>query len=141
MGEFLALAVSLEHLADTYNNSKAKVLADTLDEATARFLENDKSPSRKAGELDNRGSHYYLALYWAQALAEQSEDEELKNIFGAVAREMENQEKTIVQELITIQGHPVDIGGYYRPDEEKTENAMRPSGTLNMLLDGISAKV
>jgi len=141
LGEFLALAVSLEHLADTYNNSKAKVLADTLDEATARFLENDKSPSRKAGELDNRGSHYYLALYWAQALAEQSEDEELKNIFGAVAREMENQEKTIVQELITIQGHPVDIGGYYRPDEEKTENAMRPSGTLNMLLDGISAKV
>ena len=141
LGEFLALAVSLEHLADTYNNPKAKVLADTLDAATARILENDKSPSRKAGELDNRGSHYYLSLYWAQALAEQSEDEELKNIFGAVAREMENQEKTIVQELITIQGHPVDIGGYYRPDEEKTENAMRPSGTLNMLLDGISAKV
>ncbi|MGB0177005.1 MAG: NADP-dependent isocitrate dehydrogenase [Owenweeksia sp.] len=141
LGEFLALAVSLEHLGETYDNPKARVLAETLDEATARFLENDKSPSRKAGELDNRGSHFYLALYWAQALAEQSTDEQLKNIFSAVAREMAEQESKITEELIVIQGNPVDIGGYYRPDEEKTRNAMRPSGTLNMILEGISAKV
>lgn len=141
LGEFLALAVSLEHLGETYTNAKAKVLAETLDEATARFLKNDKSPSRKAGELDNRGSHFYLAMYWAQALSEQSDDQELKEIFSAVAGEMAKQEDTVTAELITIQGKPVDIGGYYRPDDEKTENAMRPSGTFNMILDGISAKV
>ncbi len=141
LGEFLALAVSLEHLAETYDNPRARILGEALGDATEKFLENDKSPSRKAGELDNRGSHFYLALYWAKALAQQDEDQDLKEIFGKVAREMEAKENEINEELIAIQGHPVDIGGYYRPDDEKTENAMRPSGILNMILDGISAKV
>lgn len=137
LGEFLALAVSLEHVAEKYNNNKALVLAETLDEATGLFLLNDKSPSRKVNELDNRGSHFYLALYWAQKLAEQSKDMELKNIFTTIAKEMEANEQQIVQELNDAQGSPIDLGGYYMPNEEKAATAMRPSATLNQIINGI----
>jgi isocitrate dehydrogenase len=134
LGEFLALAVSLEHLGNTFNNERAKVLGETLDQATGKFLENGKSPSRKVNELDNRGSHFYLALYWAQALASQNKDEELREIFGKVAQALEEKEETIIEELKNAQGKPVDIGGYYKPDAEKTAQAMRPSKTFNELL-------
>lgn len=137
LGEFLALAVSLEHLSETFGNKRAKVLADTLDEATGEFLENRKSPSRKVNELDNRGSHYYLALYWAQALAAQTKDNELKNIFSKVAGELAENETKIIDELNVAQGNPVDIGGYYKPDETKVSNAMRPSATLNRIIESI----
>jgi isocitrate dehydrogenase len=139
LGEFLALAVSLDHLGDTFNNDRAKVLGKTLDQATAKFLVNGKSPSRKVNELDNRGSHFYLAMYWAEALAGQDEDAALKTIFTPVAKEMENKEQLIVEELNGAQGNAVDIGGYYRPDGEKTSSAMRPSKTLNDLLKTIVA--
>ncbi|MEQ6124833.1 NADP-dependent isocitrate dehydrogenase [Pseudotenacibaculum sp. MALMAid0570] len=135
LGEFLALAVSLEHFGDVNNNAKAKVLANALDEATDKFLDNKKSPSRKAGELDNRGSHFYLAMYWAEALAAQNEDTELKNEFTGVADQMLANEKVIIEELNTIQGSPVDIAGYYQPNNEKANNAMRPSETLNRILN------
>ncbi len=135
LGEFLALSASLEHLSEVAGNPKARVLADTLDQATAKFLLNDKSPSRKTGELDNRGSHYYLALYWAQALAEQTRDEELRERFTDVARQLSDNESVIVAELNAAQGKPVDIGGYYRPDEKLTIAAMRPSQALNSTLD------
>ncbi|WP_161889109.1 NADP-dependent isocitrate dehydrogenase [Pontibacter russatus] len=134
LGEFLALAVSLEDLAFKTKNEKAQVLADALNKANAEFLEKDKSPARKVGEIDNRGSHFYLALYWAQALAEQSEDQELKERFSKLAKALSENEGRIVDELISAQGKPVDIGGYYHPDTEKTEKAMRPSETLNRLL-------
>lgn len=134
LGEFLALAVSLEHLSEVNNNPKAKILAETLDEATGKFLENDKSPSRKAGELDNRGSHFYLAMYWAEALAKQSKDVTLKTKFTAIAQDLTASEKTIVNELNGVQGSPVNIDGYYYPNAEKVANAMRPSGTLNAIL-------
>ena len=134
LGEFFALAASLEHLAETTGNKKAKVLAETLDAATGKFLENDKSPGRKLGTLDNRGSHFYLALYWAQALAAQNEDAELKALFSPVAGELTTQEKTIAAELAAVQGKPADIGGYYRPDEAKASAAMRPSATFNRIL-------
>ncbi|MDF1674634.1 MAG: NADP-dependent isocitrate dehydrogenase [Vicingaceae bacterium] len=134
LGEFLALAVSLEHLSEVNDNPKAKILAETLDEATGKFLENDKSPSRKAGELDNRGSHFYLAMYWAEALAKQSKDVALKTKFTAIAQDLTASEKTIVNELNGIQGSPVNIGGYYYPNAEKVATAMRPSGTLNEIL-------
>jgi len=134
LGEFFALAASLEHLAETTGNKKAKVLAETLDAATGKFLENDKSPGRKLGTLDNRGSHFYLALYWAQALAAQNEDAELKALFSPVAGELTAQEKTIAAELAAVQGKPADIGGYYRPDEAKASAAMRPSATFNRIL-------
>ncbi len=134
LGEFLALAVSLEHLSETFGNAKAKVLADTLDEATGKFLENDKSPSRKVGGIDNRGSHFYLALYWAQALAAQDKDAELKAVFAKPAEELAKNEAKIVEELIAVQGKPVDIGGYYQPDDDKTSAAMRPSATFNAIL-------
>jgi len=134
LGEFLALAASLDHLGHRYLNTQAAVLAKTLDEATARFLDNDKSPSRKLGGLDNRGSHFYLTLYWAQALAEQNESSELKSRFTALAQALSSHEQTIVDELAQVQGQPVDIGGYYRPDLEKTEKAMRPSETFNQAL-------
>ena len=137
LGEFLALAVSLEHLSEKYDNKKAKLMADALDKATEEFLANDKSPSRKVNELDNRGSHFYLAMYWAQALAEQNEDSELKDRFTKVAKEMDAKAETILQELIEAQGSPVEIGGYYQPDEALTSAAMRPSKTLNSLLESI----
>ncbi|TVP44932.1 MAG: NADP-dependent isocitrate dehydrogenase [Mongoliibacter sp.] len=138
LGEFLALAVSLEHLSETFNNDRAKVLGETLDLATGKFLEENKSPSRKVKELDNRGSHFYLALYWAEALAAQDKDEDLKAIFTPVAIELMDNEQTIVQELNDVQGVKVDIGGYYKPDADKTEKVMRPSATLNRILNKIS---
>ncbi|MFC4032269.1 NADP-dependent isocitrate dehydrogenase [Streptomyces polygonati] len=134
LGEFLALAVSFEHLAQTTGNARAQILADTLDRATGTFLNEDKSPSRRVGGIDNRGSHFYLALYWAQELAGQSDDAELAGAFGALAASLAEQEQTIVAELNGVQGHPVDIGGYYRPDPAKAEAVMRPSATLNKAL-------
>lgn len=135
LGEFLALAVSLEHLGEKFGNRKAIVLAEALDKATEKFLENDKSPSRKVNELDNRGSHFYLALYWAQALAKQDEDRELKEIFKEVAGKLEQNESKILSELNSAQGSPVNIGGYYHPEEEMVSSAMRPSQTLNSILN------
>ncbi|MEX2593663.1 MAG: NADP-dependent isocitrate dehydrogenase [Anditalea sp.] len=135
LGEFLALAVSLEHLGNTFNNERAKVLGETLDQATGKFLENGKSPSRKVNELDNRGSHFYLALYWAEALAAQDKDEALKDIFARVAKALAEKETTIIDELNSAQGKPVDIGGYFKPDSEKATQAMRPSKTFNELLN------
>ena len=134
LGEFLALAVSLEHLGEKLGNPKAKVLADTLDQATGKFLTSNKSPSRKVGGIDNRGSHFYLALYWAEALAAQDQDLELKKIFQPIAGKLTANEKRISDELIAVQGKPVDIGGYYRPDEAKASAAMRPSATFNEIL-------
>ena len=131
LGEFLALAASLEHLGDTYANPRAKVLANTLDQATGKFLDNNKSPSRKVGGIDNRGSHFYLTLYWAQALAAQSDDAALQARFAPLAKILTENEATIVAELNAVQGKPVDIGGYYAPDAELTAKVMRPSQTLN----------
>ena len=138
LGEFLALAESLEHFGTVTNNAKAKVFADTLGEANGKFLDSNKSPSRKAGELDNRGSHFYLALYWAEALADQDADAELKARFTPVAEQLRAAEAEIVAELNEVQGKPVDIGGYYRPDGALTSRAMRPSATFNRILDAIS---
>lgn len=135
LGEFLALAVSLEHLAGAFDNSKALILSETLDKGTELFLENNKSPSRKLNELDNRGSHYYLTLYWAQALAKQEKDEELKKLFTPLARELAEKEELITKEFLAAQGTPVDIGGYYLPDEEQLTRAMRPSPAFNSILD------
>jgi isocitrate dehydrogenase len=137
LGEFFALAASLEHLAGTTGSKQAKVLAETLDAATGKFLENDKSPGRKLGTLDNRGSHFYLALYWAQALAAQDEDGGLKKIFAPLAAELACNEQKIVGELAAVQGHPADIGGYYRPDDDKASAAMRPSATFNRILSAL----
>ena len=134
LGEFLALGVSLEHLAAAFNNDKAQILADTLNAANAKFLEENKSPSRKVNELDNRGSHFYLALYWAQSLAAQDKDAELKARFASLADTLASNEARIVGELNAVQGQPMDIGGYYRPDEELAFKAMRPSETFNALL-------
>lgn len=131
LGEFLALAASLEHLGVTYNNPKALVLAKTLDQATGQFLDNNKSPSRKVGNIDNRGSHFYLALYWAQALAAQTEDAALQAQFSQLAKTLTENEATIVAELNAVQGKPVDIGGYYHADAELISKAMRPSNTFN----------
>ncbi|MBH3332459.1 NADP-dependent isocitrate dehydrogenase [Pseudomonas oryzihabitans] len=135
LGEFLALAESLNHLGETTGNAKAKILAKTLDQANGKFLDSNKSPSRKAGELDNRGSHFYLALYWIQALAEQSEDAQLKAQFEPVAKSLTADEAKVVAELNGVQGQAVDIGGYYHPDQAKTRQAMRPSATLNAALE------
>ncbi|EME68281.1 isocitrate dehydrogenase [Paramagnetospirillum caucaseum] len=137
LGEFLALGVSLEHLAQTFKNPKAQVLADTLDQANARILDNNRSPARKVGELDNRGSHFYLALYWAQALAEQTKDKELAARFAPLAKALTDNEAKINAELIAAQGKPVDMGGYYSPNDAKTSAAMRPSATLNAALAAI----
>ncbi|MCX2750171.1 NADP-dependent isocitrate dehydrogenase [Arthrobacter sp. MI7-26] len=131
LGEFLALAVSFEHLATTTGNARAQVLADTLDRATGTFLLDNKSPKRRVGELDNRGSHYYLAKYWAQELAQQSDDAELAAAFSAVAEALASNEETIIAELLSVQGSPADVGGYYRPDAAKAEAVMRPSAKLN----------
>lgn len=137
LGEFLALGVSLEHLAQTFKNPKAQVLADTLDQANSKILENNRSPARKVGELDNRGSHFYLAMYWAQALAAQDKDGELKARFAPLAKALTENEAKINAELIAAQGKPVDMGGYYHPDFAKTSKAMRPSATLNQALTAI----
>ncbi|MFK7850370.1 MAG: NADP-dependent isocitrate dehydrogenase [Akkermansiaceae bacterium] len=134
LGEFFALAASFEHLATTQDNAKAKVLADTLDIATGQFLENDRSPGRKLGTIDNRGSHFYLALYWAEALAAQSDDTDLQAIFKPIAEKLSSNEEAIVKELIAVQGSPTDIGGYYQPDDEKAGSALRPSSTFNTIL-------
>ena len=136
LGEFFALAASFEHLADREDNARAQVLADTLDRATATFLEEDRSPTRKIGGIDNRGSHFYLALYWAQELATQTDDAALAEVFGPFAETLAGQEDTIVGELNSVQGSPADIGGYFRPDPEKATSVMRPSQTLN---DALSA--
>ena len=138
LGEFLALAASLEHLSKVSNNRAARILADTLDRANAKFLESNKSPARKVGEIDNRGSHFYLALYWAQALAEQTEDKDLQARFVKVAKQLADNEAKIAAELIGAQGKPADMGGYYRRDGTKTAKAMRPSQTLNAIIDAIA---
>ncbi|MFE2476358.1 NADP-dependent isocitrate dehydrogenase [Streptomyces sp. NRRL F-2747] len=138
LGEFLALAVSFEHLATTTGNARAQVLADTLDRATGTFLNEDKSPSRKLGGIDNRGSHFYLALYWAQELAKQTDDAELATAFEALAKTLGEQEQTIVGELIAVQGSPADIGGYYQPDAEKAAAVMRPSATFNQAISTLA---
>ncbi len=137
LGEFLAMAVSLEHMAENFDNNKARILATALNDATTKYLLENKSPSRKAGEHDNRGSHYYLALYWAQALVDQNEDEELKDEFVSVAESLGSNEEQIVSELMEVQCSPVDVGGYYRPDDEKATGAMRPSQTFNNIIDQI----
>jgi isocitrate dehydrogenase len=138
LGEFLALAVSLEHLGSVYNNPKALVLAEALDQATDKFLQNDKSPARRIGKIDNRGSHFYLAMYWAAALAAQNKDTELKSTFAPIAKALEENETKINDELIGAQGKPQDIGGYYQPNPELTSKAMRPSATLNTILAAIA---
>ncbi|MDR0195659.1 MAG: NADP-dependent isocitrate dehydrogenase [Myroides sp.] len=137
LGEFLALGASFEHLSQTQNNSRAMVLAETLDEATAKFLDNDKSPARRVGSIDNRGSHFYLAMYWAEALANQSKDAELKATFAPIAKAMIEGEAKINEELIAAQGKEQNIGGYYQSDVANTAKAMRPSATLNNIIDAI----
>jgi isocitrate dehydrogenase len=140
LGEFLALAVSLEHLSKTTNNPKAKILAETLDKATAKFLLNNKSPSRKVNEIDNRGSHYYLTLYWAQSLAEQTKDTKLKSRFSFLAKELAENEEKINNELLAAQGKSVDLGGYYKPDIGLAFSAMRPSETFNRIIEVFTAE-
>jgi isocitrate dehydrogenase len=137
LGEFCAIVASFEHLSQAFHNDKAQLYADTLDQAIGKHLEHRKSPSRKVHELDNRGSHYYLALYWAEALAEQTRDTALQARFAKVARQLADNEAKIIEELNAAQGHPVDIGGYYHPDEALCAKAMRPSATLNKIVDAI----
>ncbi len=137
LGEFTALWASLEHIYSKNGNKKVKVFADALDKAVEELLENRKWPSRKVGELDNRGSHFYLAMYWAKALANQNEDKEIKDMFADVAKKLEENEDKINKELLATQGSPVDIGGYYKPDEDKTTKAMRASGTFNEIIDSL----
>ena len=138
LGEFLALAVSLEHLAATFKNEKAQLLADTLDQANTKFLDNNKNPARKVGQIDNRGSHFYLAMYWAEALAAQTKDADLAARFTKVAKQLQENEEKINAELIGAQGKPQDIGGYFNPNPAMTEKAMRPSATLNAVIDSIN---
>jgi isocitrate dehydrogenase len=137
LGEFLALVPSLEHIANAENNKKAQILADALDLATGKLLNNNKSPQRKLGTIDNRGSHFYLALYWAEELANQSEDAELANQFKPVFEALSANEEKITAEMIALQGKPSDIGGYYKPDENKLNLVMRPSSTLNSIIESI----
>ena len=138
LGEFLALGASLEHLGQSLNNSKAIVLSETLDQANDAFLKNDKSPARKLGQIDNRGSHFYLAMYWAEALAAQNTDAELKATFTPIALAFETNEAKINAELIAAQGKAQDIGGYYQPNPDLTSKAMRPSETFNRILAEIA---
>ena len=138
LGEFLALAASLEHLATTQDNARAQILADTLDRATGTFLDQDKSPTRRVGGIDNRGSHFYLALYWAQELAAQDKDTALAAVFTTMAEQLAVNEEQIISELLAVQGKPADIGGYYRPDEAKVAAVMRPSATLNKVIDALA---
>src|SRR5256712_1642303 len=137
LGEFLALAESFDHMARVASNAKAKVFAETLHTANTKFLDRDKSPSRKVGELDTRGSHFYLALYWAEALAAQTQDAELQARFSKVAKQLEDNEAKILAELNAAQGKPVDLGGYYRPNPELASKAMRPSPTLNAIVESM----
>ncbi len=137
LGEFLALAASLEHLANKDNNEKALILSETLDKATSHFLDDNKSPSRKVNEIDNRGSHFYLTMYWAEELAKQSKNAELKTFFANIAKELKQNETKIIEELNSAQGKPVDIGGYYQPDEKIVIEAMRPSVTFNKIIDSL----
>ncbi|MBQ72324.1 MAG: hypothetical protein CMJ67_05405 [Planctomycetaceae bacterium] len=139
LGEFLALAASFEHLADHTGNASSRVLGRTLDEATTRYLMENRAPSRKAGELDNRGTHFYLCMYWAQALAAQTEDSDLAARFAPLATAMEENESKIIAELNDAQGVPMDIGGYYHPDPARAAEAMRPSSTFNAIMDGVTA--
>jgi isocitrate dehydrogenase len=139
LGEFLALAASFEHLARCTNNRRAQVLADTLDRATGTLLNEDRSPSRKLGGLDNRGSHFYLALYWAHELSSQNDDPELAAAFTDLARTLAEQEQTIVDELIGVQGSPTNVGGYYQPNPDRAEAVMRPSKTFNAALATLSS--
>jgi monomeric isocitrate dehydrogenase len=134
LGEFQALGASFEHLAQTFGHAKAGILGETIDEAIAKYLMTNKGPARKVGELDNRGSHFYLAMYWAQAVAAQTKDRGLAATFAPIAQAMAQQESAIVADLNGCQGRPVDIGGYYRPDEAKTSKAMRPSRILNEIV-------
>ena len=135
LGEFMAIAVSLEHFSEVHDNLKAKILADTLDVAIERLLKNGKSPKRKVGQIDNRGSHFYLAMYWAEELEKQSEDQEMKTFFGRVADDLINNEDKIIGELSSAQGSKQDIKGYYLPASKITFEAMRPSKTLNGIID------
>ena len=137
LGEFCALVASFEHCAQVFNNQSAQLLADTLDQAIGEHMEQRRAPSRRVNELDTRGSHFYLALYWAEALAKQTRDAELAARFTEVARQMAGSEEKIIQELIDAQGRPVDIGGYYHPNNEMAAKAMRPSPTLNAIVDSI----
>ncbi|MEX0836453.1 MAG: NADP-dependent isocitrate dehydrogenase [Nitriliruptor sp.] len=139
LGEFLALAASFDHLGERFDNARAKLLGDTLDRATATFLEEGRSPSRNVGELDNRGSHFYLAMYWAQELASQDDDAEMAEAFAALAERLAADEDTIIAELNEVQGDPVDTGGYYWPDRERVAAAMRPSETFNAALATIES--
>ena len=139
LGEFMALAVSLEDIGDKTGNNKVKILARTLDEATGKLLDNNKSPSPRTGELDNRGSQFYLAMYWAEALAAQTEDKELQAHFAPLAKSLIENEQKIADELKAVQGKPADIGGYFMPDSEKFEAVMRPSATLNAALKAANA--
>ena len=135
LGEFLALAVSFEHLGNATGNRTAITLSSALDKATGRLLDEGKSPSRKVKELDNRGSHFYIALWWAEAMAQQSDDPALAELFAPLAKELADQQEKILQDLIDCQGSSMDIGGYYYPDPELAEKAMRPSATLNEIID------
>ena len=134
-GEFLALSVSIQELGEKYGNNKAKVIEAALDRANEQYLEQNKSPSRKVGQPDNRVSHFYVAMFWAQALAAQDDDAELKDTFTAIAASLTENEETIVNEMVAVQGSPIDIGGYYNPDFSKASAAMRPSATFNGILD------
>jgi isocitrate dehydrogenase len=138
LGEFLALAVSLEHISETTKNPKAKVLAEALEEATSKFLINNKSPSRKVNEIDNRGSHFYLTMYWAEALAKQTKDKDLKNRFIKLAKILAENESKINNELLAAQGKSIDLGGYYKPNDEMTSKAMRPSTTFNEAMESLA---
>jgi len=138
LGEFSAFTASLEHLGNAFKNPKALVLAETLDQAVGKFLDNNKSPARKVGQIDNRGSHFYLAMYWAQALAAQTKDKDLQARFGNVAKQLEANEEKINQELLGAQRKPMDIGGYYDPDPVKASKGMRPSATFNAIIDAIA---
>jgi isocitrate dehydrogenase len=137
LGEFSAFGASLEHLASAFKNAKAQVLAETLDAAIGKFLDNAKSPARKVGQIDNRGSHFYLALYWAEALAAQDKDKGLKARFAPVARALGEKAAEIDAALIAVQGGPVDMGGYYHPDKTKVAEAMRPCAALNAIIDAL----
>ena len=133
----MALAVSLEHLAQTFKLDQAQILADTLDQATAKLLDNHKSPSRKVGELDNRGSHFYLAMYWAQALAEQTQDQALQTKFDSIAQALTQEEDQIVAELNQVQGDAVELNGYYQIDTDLAQQLMRPSPTFNKIINQV----
>jgi isocitrate dehydrogenase len=137
LGEFLALTVSLEHLANKYGNKRAQILSIALDKAVAKYLDNKRGPSRKAGEIDNRGSHMYLTQYWAEQLAEQNEDAGLKAKFAPIAEQLKSNEEKILQEIAAAEGKPTDIGGYYMPDDKLAAKAMRPSTTMNAIIDAI----